>query len=71
MPYDYIQRAYGVDLKAGDRVRHTVTGQEGRVIRARGDPYYFRVRFDDVGHTLNAHPNELVRIDPAPSQEPN
>lgn len=70
MAYDYIRRAYGVDLKVGERVRHTVTGRDGRIIRTNGDPQYFRVRFDDFRTPRNAHPKELTQLGAAPGQEP-
>lgn len=58
-PYRYIQSYYGVTVIVGDRVKHTVTGRIGNVVRPTGDPNYVRVRFDGDKHCLNAHPGEL------------
>lgn len=59
MPYDYIRRTYAVDPVPGERVKHTVTGKSGVIVRTRGDPQYVQVRFDGQKHSLPCHPTEL------------
>lgn len=61
MPYSYIERTYGSDFKPGERVRHTVTKNWGEVLRVKGDPQYYQVRFDGRKHGLPCHPDEITR----------
>lgn len=62
--YAYIQRTYGLTFTAGQRVRHTVTGKAGMVVRE--DPsqaHYVQVRFDDRKYGVPCHPEELQTIE--------
>ncbi len=59
MPYNYIERTYGTRFQPGDRVRHSVTGKTGKVLRTKGDPHYYRVKFHGNRHGSNCHPLEL------------
>ncbi|HLH92041.1 MAG TPA: hypothetical protein VKX28_26715 [Xanthobacteraceae bacterium] len=60
MSYDYVMRAYGVNPRVGERVRHKVTEQEGTISREnRSQSHYVMVRFDGTSHPLPCHPTEL------------
>ncbi len=64
MPYDYIQRAYGLTFKSGQQVKHTITGKSGTV--KREDPgmgHYVMVQFDGARHARPCHPGELEDLD--------
>ena len=61
MSYRYIERAYDRHFKPGDRVKHSVTGETGTVMRAPvGDPHYYRVRKDGLKIGSNWHPHETM-----------
>jgi hypothetical protein len=60
MSYEYIKRAYSVELKVGQRVRHQVTNRDGSVAReSKSQSHYAMVRFDGDKHSLPCHPLEL------------
>lgn len=60
MQYDYVRRTYGVDPRVGARVRHTVTGQFGKIAReSLSAGHYVQVRFDGAKYALPCHPTEL------------
>lgn len=63
MAYEYISRAYDLDYAPGDRVRHTVTKNEGTVKRERrSHAHYVNVRFDTYRHNSLCHPDQLEKI---------
>lgn len=60
MAYDYIKRAYGVDPREGQRVKHTVTGEFGTVTAEDpGQGHYVQVQFEGRRFSLPCHPTEL------------
>jgi hypothetical protein len=60
MAYDYIRRTYGIDVRVGVRVRHTVTNRLGTVGREKkGEGNYVSVKFDRNSFPLPCHPQEL------------
>ena len=60
MSYDYVRRAYGVDPKVGQRVKHKVTGTSGVIVREdKSQSHYIKVRFDEYKHAMPCHPTEL------------
>lgn len=61
MPYDYIAKAYGLTFRAGERIKHQVTGREGTVLRGRASNHYLRVRFDGDRYASNVHPGEALK----------
>lgn len=61
MAYDYVRRTYGVDLKVGQMVRHTVTGNSGFVAREKkSQGHYVQVLFGFA--LLPCHPTELEKM---------
>src|SRR4051812_16587469 len=63
MGYDYVKRTYGVDLKVGQMVRHTVTGDSGVVAREKkSQGHYVQVRFGRRRFALPCHPTELEKV---------
>lgn len=71
MAYDYIQRAYGLAYKPGQRVKHTVTGHSGEVRRESKvmGLHYVMVRCDGQKHSLPCHPEELNAVNSGDSGE--
>jgi hypothetical protein len=62
--YAYIKQRYGVAFAFRDRVRHTINGKAGMVVRE--DPsqaHYVMVRFDDRKYAVPCHPGELEKIE--------
>jgi hypothetical protein len=62
-PYACVRRHYGVEPWPGQRVKHTVTGKSGTIVRCRQPCHYVHVRFDrhgkKPGASLPCHPTEL------------
>lgn len=62
MAYAYIEKAYGLTFRVGERVLHAVTKKIGTV--KREDPgmgHYVMVAFDGQRFALPCHPNELIK----------
>lgn len=60
MSYDYVKRAYGVNPKVGQRVRHTEVDKLGKITRERlSQAHYVMVRFDGEKHPSPCHPTAL------------
>ncbi|MGR4927230.1 hypothetical protein ACIPUD_10490 [Bradyrhizobium sp. CAR08] len=60
MPYDYIQRTYGVTPIVGERIKHHVVTKGGTITKE--DPsasHYVQVLFDGDRHPLPCHPTEM------------
>lgn len=58
--YSYVRRTYGVEPKAGARVRHTETGRFGTIARENpSQAHYVQVRFDGQRFALPCHPTAL------------
>jgi hypothetical protein len=59
--YDYVRRAYGVDPKLGQRVRHTEIDKVGKVAREnKSQSHYVMVTFDGcTAGPLPCHPTAL------------
>lgn len=73
MGYDYIKRAYPVNPKVGERVRHTETDKLGTISREdRTASHYVQVVFDGQSHALPCHPTALEYLgrQPAPAAGP-
>lgn len=60
MSYDYIRRAYGIEVPINRIVQHTVTGRFG-IVRPVGPSHqhYVKVLFEGDRHVSNCHPEEL------------
>lgn len=54
MSYDYINRTYKVNAKAGGRV--CVDGNLGTIVRHRGSTQYVHIRFDGEKRIAPSHP---------------
>ena len=60
MSYDYINRAYGLDIPVGQLVQHTVTGRFGRIQpQSPEQRHYVHVLFHGDRHVSYCHPQEL------------
>lgn len=60
MSYDYVKRAYGVDPRVGQRVRHTEIDKQGTIAReGRSNQHHVMVRFDGQRHPSPCHPTAL------------
>ena len=57
--YDYVRRTYGVDPQIGQPVKHTVTGEYGKVAHAGSAGHYVMVRFGEQKNASPCHPTEL------------
>lgn len=58
--YDYVRQAYSVDPTVGQAVKHTVTGEEGRIAPENpGQGQYVMVFFPKSKHPMPCHPTEL------------
>ena len=72
MSMDYIRNAYGLDLKAGERVQIRngagtgMDGQEGKLLRSRGKYLVVQGRF----WKGNFHPSDVLRATQAVKQTP-
>lgn len=54
MSYDYVNRIYKVNAKAGERVK--VAGRLGTIVRHRGSTAHVHVRFDGSRCIVPCHP---------------
>jgi hypothetical protein len=64
--YEYVRRTYGTNPIVGQRVRHTITGNEGTIApEGMTHAHYVRVRFvfDGRDVILPCHPKELVDVE--------
>lgn len=64
MSYEYVERYYGLKVKAGDRVRFLVDGREGVAMRKRGTPAHVFVKFDGGGKG-KCHPDDIEVLEHA------
>lgn len=56
-PYAYVNRAYGLNVGVGMRVR--VNGKMGTVVAKPCYDHYVHVKFDDRKFDVPVHPNDL------------
>lgn len=70
MMYDYIERAYGLRVRQGMRVRLEGTQRFGTVIEeAPSHGHYVQVRFDGERQPGLCHPNSLEYRPTEPGRE--
>lgn len=72
--YGYIERAYGLSFKVGDRVAFVEEGcprREGVVRKPISSAeHYVAVRFDGEAHKSPCHPKSVQVLIPAADQSP-
>jgi hypothetical protein len=62
MSMDYIRRAYGVQVKRGDRATYTGCGKVEHGTVTGADGHYVRIRLDGHKHSGNFHPTWKLSI---------
>jgi hypothetical protein len=64
MAYDYVRRAYGVDPKVGQRVRHLEIDRFGTIVQEnKSASHYVQVKLDGQRFASPCHPAALEYLD--------
>lgn len=67
LPYAYVNRAYGLNVKPGMRVR--ALGKLGTVARKKCYDHYVYIKFEGTKFDVPVHPNDLDYPQDIPQDE--